>query len=260
MKRFPSRLALGLMAGLIAHAAGAAAPAATVNGTAISSNRVDVMLNEQRSQGAPDTPQLRDAVREELIRREVLAQEAAKKGLDKKAETQAQMDLARQAVLIRAYIQDYVKANPVGEADLRKEYDGIKGQMGSKEYKPRHVLVETEDEAKAIIAKLRAGEKFDVLAKQSKDPGSKDNGGELGWSNPGMFVKPFSEAMVKLEKGQYSATPVKSDFGYHVIQLDDVRDLKAPAFDEVKAQLEQRLQQQKIEKHIAELRAKAKVQ
>jgi peptidyl-prolyl cis-trans isomerase C len=260
MKRFPSRLALGLMAGLIAHAAGAAAPAATVNGTAISTNRVDVMLNEQRSQGAPDNPQLRDAVREELIRREVLAQEAAKKGLDKKAETQAQMDLARQAVLIRAYIQNYVKANPVGEADLRKEYDSIKGQMGSKEYKPRHVLVETEDEAKAIIAKLRAGEKFDVLAKQSKDPGSKDNGGDLGWSNPGMFVKPFSEAMMKLEKGQYSATPVKSDFGYHVIQLDDVRDLKAPAFEEVKAQLEQRLQQQKIEKHIAELRAKAKVQ
>ncbi|MDT3671079.1 MAG: peptidylprolyl isomerase [Aromatoleum sp.] len=260
MKRFPSRLALGLMAGLIAHAAGAAAPAATVNGTAIPANRVDVMMNEQRAQGAPDSPQLRDAVREELVRREVLAQEAVKKGLDKKAETQAQMDLARQAVLIRAYIQDYVKANPISEADLRKEYEGIKSQMGSKEYKPRHVLVETEDEAKAIIAKLRGGEKFETLAKQSKDPGSKDQGGELGWSNPGMFVKPFSDAMVKLEKGQYTTTPVKSDFGYHVIQLDDVRDMKAPAFEEVKPQLEQRLQQQKVEKHVADLRAKAKVQ
>ncbi|MCK9983531.1 MAG: peptidyl-prolyl cis-trans isomerase C [Azoarcus sp.] len=260
MIRFPSRLALCLMAGLIGQAAQAAGPAATVNGTAIPAARADVMFNEQRAQGAPDNPQLRDAVREELIRREVLAQEAAKKGLDKKTEVQAQMDLARQAVLLRAYIQDYVKTNPVTDADLKKEYDSVKSKMGSKEYKPRHVLVETEDEAKAIIAKLKAGEKFDALAKQSKDPGSKDNGGDLGWSNPGMFVKPFSDAMVKLEKGKYSDTPVKSDFGYHVIQLDDVRDLKAPDFDEVKPQLEQRLQQQKIEKHIMDLRAKAKVQ
>ncbi|NMG45607.1 peptidylprolyl isomerase [Aromatoleum toluvorans] len=261
MIRFPSRLALCLMAGLIgqaAHAAGAA-PTATVNGTAIPAARAEVMFNEQRAQGAPDSQQLRDAVREELIRREILAQEASKKGLDKKGEIQAQMDLARQAVLLRAYIQDFVKANPISEADLKKEYDSVKSKMGAKEYKPRHVLVETEDEAKAIIAKLKAGEKFDVLAKQSKDPGSKDNGGDLGWSNPGMFVKPFSEAMVKLEKGKYSDTPVKSDFGYHVIQLDDVRDLKAPDFAEVKPQLEQRLQQQKIEKHIADLRAKATV-
>jgi len=260
MKRFPSRLALGLMAGLIAHAAGAAAPTATVNGTAIPPTRAAVMLDEQRAQGAPDSPELQDAVREELIRREVLSQEAVKKGIDKKQETQAQMDLARQAVLIRAYLQDFMKANPVGEAELRKEYDGIKSTMGSKEYKPRHVLVETEDEAKAIIAKLRSGEKFEDLAKQSKDPGSKDRGGELGWSNPGMFVKPFSEAMMKLEKGQYSATPVKSDFGYHVIQLDDVRDLKAPGFEEVKPQLQQRMQQQKVEKHILDLRNKAKIQ
>ena len=164
MKRFPSRLAFGLIAGLIAHAAGAAAPAATVNGTAIPTTRSDVMLNEQRAQGAPDSPQLRDAVREELIRREVLAQEATKKGLDKKAEVQAQMDLARQAVLLRAYIQDYVKANPITEADLKKEYETIKRQMGTKEYKPRHVLLETEDEAKAVISKLRAGEKFETLA------------------------------------------------------------------------------------------------
>lgn len=260
MNRFPSRLALGLITGLFVHTAAVAAPAATVNGKSIPSEQADVMLNEQRAQGAPDNQQLRDAVREELIRREVLAQEAAKKGLDKKADVQAQMDLARQAVLLRAYMQDFVKNNPVTDADLKKEYDTIKGQMGAKEYKPRHILLESEEAAKAVIAKLRAGEKFEELAKQSKDPGSKDSGGDLGWSNPGMFVKPFSEAMVKLEKGQYSATPVKSDFGYHVIQLDDVRDLKAPEFASVKAQLEQRLQQQKIEKHIMDLRGKAKVQ
>lgn len=260
MKRFPSSLALGLIAGMFVHAAGAAAPTATVNGKAIPAERAEVMLNEQRAQGAPDNPQLHDAVREELIRREVLAQEAAKKGLDKKADVQAQMDLARQAVLLRAYVQDFMKSNPITEADLKKEYDTIKTQMGSKEYKPRHVLLATEEEAKAVITKLRAGEKFEELAKQSNDPGSKDTGGDLGWSNPGMFVKPFAEAMVKLEKGQYSATPVKSDFGYHVIQLDDVRELKAPEFVTVKAQLEQRLQQQKIEQHLLDLRNKAKVQ
>lgn len=266
MKRFPSRLVVGLITALVAHAAGAAAAsgasstAVTVNGTAIPSTRVDVMMKEQRAQGAPDSAELRDAVREELVRRELLAQEAMKKGLDKKPESQAQMDLAKQAVLIRAYIQDYVRSNPISEAELRKEYESIKSQMGAKEYKPRHVLVETEDEAKAIIAKLRSGEKFETLATQSKDPGSKDSGGELGWSNPNMFVKPFSDALVKLEKGQYTQTPVKSDFGYHVIQLDDVRDVKPPEFEEVKPQLEQRMQQQRIEKHINDLRAKAKVQ
>lgn len=263
MKRFPSRLVFGLTAAFVAHAAGAAASgstAVTVNGTAIPSTRVEVMMKEQRAQGAPDSQELRDAVREELVRRELLAQESVKKGLDKKAETQAQIDLARQAVLIRAYIQDYVASNPIGAAELRKEYESVKARIGAKEYKPRHILVETEDEAKAIIAKLRSGEKFETLAKQSKDPGSKDSGGELGWSNPNMFVKPFSEALVKLDKGQYTQAPVKSDFGYHVIQLDDERDVKPPEFEEVKPQLEQRMQQQQIEKHISDLRAKAKVQ
>jgi peptidyl-prolyl cis-trans isomerase C len=132
--------------------------------------------------------------------------------------------------------------------------------MGDKEYKPRHVLVETENEAKAIIARLQNGTPFEEVAKESRDPGSRERGGDLGWSNPGMYVQPFSEAMVKLEKGKYTSTPVKSDFGYHVIQLDDVRDVQAPPFEEVKAQLEQRLQQQKVERHVLELREKAKVE
>ncbi|NMG64090.1 peptidylprolyl isomerase [Azoarcus indigens] len=260
MKRFPSRLAIGLIAAFLAQGAMAAAPYATVNGTAIPASRAEAMLNEQRAQGAQDSPQLNDAVREELVRREVLSQEATKKGLEKKSDVQAQMDLAKQAILIRAYLQDYVKTHPVTDAEIRKEYDTIKSRMGEKEYKPRHILVETEDQAKAIIAKLQSGSKFEDLAKESRDPGSKDKGGELGWSNPGMFVQPFSDAMVKLEKGKFTTTPVKSDFGYHVILLEDVRDLKAPSFDEVKPQLQQRLQQQKVEAHILELREKAKVQ
>ncbi len=260
MKRFPSRLAIGLIAAFLAHGAMAAAPYATVNGTAIPASRAEAMLNEQRAQGAQDSPQLNEAVREELVRREVLSQEATKKGLEKKSDVQAQMDLAKQAILIRAYLQDYVKTHPVTDAEIRKEYDTIKSRMGEKEYKPRHILVETEDQAKAIITKLQGGSKFEELAKESRDPGSKDKGGELGWSNPGMFVQPFSDAMVKLEKGKFTTMPVKSDFGYHVILLEDVRDLKAPSFDEVKPQLQQRLQQQKVEAHILELREKAKVQ
>lgn len=260
MKRFPSRLAMALMAGFFACSAYAADPVATVNGTAIPAARATVMLDEQKAQGAQDSPELNEAIREELIRREVLAQAAAKAGLDKRKDIQTQMDLARQAILIRAYLQDFVKNNPVTDADVAKEYESIKAKMGGKEYKPRHVLVETEDEAKAIIASLGAGGKFEeIAAKQSKDPGSKDKGGELGWSNPGMFVKPFSDAMVALEKGKYTSTPVKSDFGYHVIQLDDLRDVQPPPLDDVKPQLQQRLQQQKVEAHLTELRDKAKV-
>ncbi len=116
------------------------------------------------------------------------------------------MEMAKQAILIRAYLQDFVKNNPVSDADLKKEYDAIKGRMGDKEYKPRHVLVETEDEAKAIIAKLQSGTAFEEVAKNSRDPGSKDRGGDLGWSNPGMFVKPFSDAMVGLEKGKFTTS------------------------------------------------------
>ncbi|MBL8436988.1 MAG: peptidylprolyl isomerase [Zoogloeaceae bacterium] len=255
----PNRLALALVASLCSFAVVAAGPVATVNGTPIPAAWADAMMAEQKTQGAPDSEQLRKAVTEELVRREVIAQEARKKGLDKQAAVAAQMDLARQAILVRAALQDYAKANPVSDAQVKSEYDKIKGNLGDKEYKVRHILVEKEDDAKGIISKLQSGQKFDDLAKDSKDPGSKDKGGDLGWSNPGMFVKPFSEAMVKLEKGKFTPQPVKSDFGYHVIMLEDTRPLKAPSLDEVKAQLTQRLQQQKVEQHIMDLRAQATV-
>lgn len=260
MKAYSTRVAAGLLTALLAQAAFAAdAPVATVNGKAIPAVRAEAMLSEQKAQGTPESDQLKTAIKEELIRREVLSQAAIKKGLDKQPNIQAQMDLARQAVLIRAYLQDFVKNNPVTDAEIKAEYDKIKSSMGEKEYKVRHILVESEDEAKAIIAKLQKGEKFDELAKQSKDPGSKDRGGDLGWANPAMFVKPFSDAMVKLEKGKFTPTPVKTNFGYHVIMLDDTRPVTPPSLDEVKPQLTQRLQQQKVEKHMAELHDKAKI-
>lgn len=258
MKIVPSRLALSLAMALVG-APAFAQTVATVNGTAIPQARADVMINEQRGQGAPESEQLRNAVKEELIRREVLAQEARKKGFEKGAAVQAQIEMARQAVVVRAYLQDFVKSHAVTEAEIKAEYDKIKSQMGDKEYKARHILVEKEDEAKAIISKLDKGEKFDELAKQSKDPGSKDKGGELGWANPSNFVKPFAEALTKLEKGKYSSTPVKTDFGYHVIKLDDSRPVKTPSLEEARPQLKQRLEQARVERHIAELRSKAAI-
>ena len=190
----------------------------------------------------------------------MLSQAAKKKGFDKKPEVNAQFELARQGILVNAYLQDFVNTHPVKDEAVKNEYDAIVKAMGDKEYKARHILLDKEDDAKSIVARLQKGEKFEELAKQSKDPGNKDRGGDLGWSHPGGYVKPFADALVKLEKGKFSATPVKTEFGWHVIQLDDIRELKHPPFDEVKPQIQQRLQQQALEKHIAELRAKTKVE
>jgi peptidyl-prolyl cis-trans isomerase C len=236
------------------------ATVATVNGKAIPKTRADAMIASPAAQGQPDSPELRKAVMEELVRREILAQEAVKKGFDKKPEIQGQMDLARQTVLIGAYLSDYVKAHPVTDEQIKKEYTEITSKLGNKEYKARHILVETEDQAKAIIVKLKKGEKIEDLAKESKDPGSKDRGGDLGWANPASFVSPFSAAMAKLEKGKFTEVPVKTDFGWHVILLEDTRELKLPSMEEVKPQITQQLQQRVVQKHMDELRAKAKVE
>jgi peptidyl-prolyl cis-trans isomerase C len=249
-------------------AAFAAAPAiaadvksvATVNGKPIPVARANVLLANQIAQGQANTPELQNAVREELVRREILAQEANKKGVDKKPEVQAQLELARQGVVIGAYLNEYARNVKISDADVTNEYSNITKAVGDKEYKARHILVEKESDAKDIIVSLNKGGKFDDLAKASKDPGSKERGGDLGWANRASYVPPFSEAMVKLKPGQFTQAPVQTNFGWHVIQLDDVRDLKAPPFDEVKPQIIQRMRQQAVGKHILDLRAKAKVE
>ncbi|MCL2635113.1 MAG: peptidylprolyl isomerase [Betaproteobacteria bacterium] len=232
---------------------------ATVNGQPIPQSVYDAFLAEQKAQGAQDGPELQNAIREELIRRELLAQEAKKRGMDKKNTVPGQIELAKQAVLIRAYLTDYVRTNPITEESLKAEYESIKANIGGTEYKVRHILVEKEDDAKAIIAKLDKGEKFSELAKQSKDPGSRDSGGDLGWSSPAAYVKPFGEALTQLKKGEYTKTPVKTDFGYHVIEMEDSRPANPPPFEQVKPQLQQRASQQQVEQLVKDLRAKAKV-
>jgi peptidyl-prolyl cis-trans isomerase C len=217
----------------------------------------DVLLKERLAQGGQDTPEIRNQVKEELNTRELLAREARKQGIDKNADVKTQMDLASQTVLVRAYVSDWVKKNPVPETDLKKEYDSIKSQIGDKEYKVRHILVKTEDQAKDIIAELQKGAKFDELAKaRSEDPGSKEKGGDLDWNAPANFVKPFGDAMKATPKGKFTAQPVQTQFGWHVIEVDDVRDAKVPAFDEVKPQLQQRMQAQWLDKYFKDLRAK----
>ena len=234
---------------------------ATVNGVAISQAVANAFVAEQKGQGAPDTPELKSAVREELIRRELMVQEAKKLALDKNPEVAAQADLARQAIYARAFVQDFLKKHPISDrGQVKAAYDKMKPQMGNTEYKVRHILVEQEGEAKAIIANLKKGAKFDELAKQSKDPGSREKGGDLGWSSTANYVKPFADAVGGLAKGKYTETPVKTDFGYHVILLEDSRPTTPPPFDQVKQQLTQRLQQEQVRKLVGDLRAKAKVE
>ena len=231
----------------------------TVNGVAVSQNLANFFIAEQKSRGAPDSPELKEAVREELIRRELIMQAVKKSGLDKKPEVIAQAEAERQGQLIRIYIQDYAAKNPIPEAKLRADYEKIKEQLGETEYKSRHILVATEEEAKALIEKLAKGEKFETLATQSTDPGSKENGGDLGWSSPASFVKPFGDALASLEKGKYTEVPVKSDFGYHVILLEDTRPLAAPSFEELQPRLMQQAQSEQISKMMDDLRSKAKI-
>jgi peptidyl-prolyl cis-trans isomerase C len=234
---------------------------AKVNGVAIPQSRADILVKEMSAQGRPDTPEMRDAIKQELINREIVAQEAVKKGLDKRAEVVTQIDLQRQAVLINAYLQDYLKANPVSDDDVKKEYERVKASAGGREYKVRHILVETEDEGKQIIAQLKKGASFEKLAgEKSKDQGSKDRGGDLDWATPARYVPAFGQAITKLKKGQVTDAPVQTQFGWHVIRVDDERPSKFPGFDEVKPQIEQQLRQQTVNKAFTDLRAKAKVE
>ncbi len=235
--------------------------AAMVNGVSIPQSRVDMRVKIATSQGQVDSPELRKAVLDDMINLEVLAQEAKKKGLDKDPEVIQQTQLADQSVLVSAFVQDYAKNHPITDDQLKQEYDKLKVNLGSKEYKARHILVDTEDEAKAIIAQLGKKGKFDKIATaKSKDAGSAAHGGELDWAVPSNFVPPFANALVGLKKGAYTKEPVKSQYGWHIIKLDDVRDLKMPSLEELKPQIMQRMQQQSIQEYVADLRSKAKIE
>lgn len=250
------------MASLLALSAGAMAQnVAIVNGKAVPKARLDTLAQQVAKAGRPVTPEMEGQLRDEVIAREVFMQEAEKQGIAGSDDFKAQMELARQTLMIRELFANYQKAHPVTDADLKAEYDKFAAASGGKEYKARHILVEKESEATAIIASLKKGAKFeDIAKKQSKDPGSGAKGGDLDWANPSSYVPEFTEALLKLNKGQTTDTPVKSQFGYHVIRVDDIRSAKLPPFEEVKPQIAQQLQQQKLVAFQEELRKKAKIE
>jgi peptidyl-prolyl cis-trans isomerase C len=234
---------------------------AIVNGKAVSKSRVDALAQQMARSGRPIPPEMQAQLKDEVILREVFMQEAQSKGLDATEDYKNQIELARQGILIRELFSEFQKANPITDADIKAEYDKFAAANAGKEYRARHILVEKEDQAKALIAQLKKGAKFEDLAKKnSKDPGSGANGGDLDWAPAGNYVKEFSDAMVALSKGKVTDTPVKSQFGFHVIRLDDVRDAQLPKFDDVKPQIAQQLQQAKMAKYQEDLRAKAKIE
>lgn len=261
MLKFPK---LALLSALLAFTACTQAAdeksAALVNGVSIPQSRVDLRVKAALSQGQPDSPDLRKSVLDDLINLEVISQAAAKNDLDKQAEVTQQLALARQSILAGAFVQDHVKNAPISEDALKQEYDTYKQRVGNKEYKLSHILVDSEEEANKVAAELKKGAKFSKVAKaKSKDMGSKDKGGELGWASPSTFVQPFAEAATKLAKGKVSA-PVQTQFGWHVIKLEDTRERKMETFEEMKPRIDNFLRQKDIQKTIEDLRSKAKIE
>jgi len=232
---------------------------AIVNGKAVPKARVDTLLQQAERAGQQVSPEMQGQARDQVVLREIFAQEAEKRGIAATPDYKAQMDLARQSILIRELFEDFKKKNVVSDADAKAEYDKFKAQATGTEYRARHILVEGEDEAKALIAQIKGGAKFEDLAKaKSKDPGSGENGGDLDFAKPENYVPEFSKAMTALKKGEMTPAPVKSQFGWHIIKLEDTREAQFPPFEQVKGQIQQRLAQVKLQKYQDDLRKGAK--
>jgi peptidyl-prolyl cis-trans isomerase C len=238
--------------------------AVIVNGKAIPKSQLDKLVEKT---GKPDNPQVRDQAREMLITRELVLQEADKRGVIQKESVREQLEQSRVGVLVAAVFEDYIEREGVSDAELKAAYENVKDEYSGKEYHVEHILVDKEADAKAIIAQLKAGANFEDIAKaKSKDPGSAKNGGDLGWVSDKSLVPEFSKAMVQLKNGQTTDKPVKSQFGYHIIKVLDSREAKAPSLDEMKDQLKQMImadqnwQKAKFSEMMQKLRAKAKIQ
>ena len=234
---------------------------AIVNGKAVPMERVEALAKQVQASGQPVDEATRAQLKQEVIMREIFMQEAEKRGVAGGDDYKVQMELARQTLMIRALFANEEKAHPVTDADVQAEYDKFTAANGGKEFRARHILVEKEDEAKAVITQLKGGAKFEDLAKKlSKDPGSGANGGDLDWANAASYVTEFSEAMIKLGKGEMTQEPVKSQFGWHVIRVDDIRQAQLPKLEEIKDQIAQQLKQQRLSAFQNGLREKAKVE
>ena len=235
-------------------------PLAVVNGKE-SPALYGELVKREMAQGQPDSPQLDERVRESLINLELLSRAALDKGLDKDPNLAAALDIRRKDQLAKAYLEDYVKSHPVSDADIQATYDKAKAEPLEPEYRARHILVKTEAEAKKIIADLGKKAKFEDLAKKhSKDPGSAKNGGALDWSDRRAYVPEFSDALASLKKGETTKTPVKTQFGYHIIRLDDTRQPEFPQLEAVRGEIVKQLQNQRVREAITAARAGAKIE
>ncbi|MCY4746605.1 peptidylprolyl isomerase [Pelomonas sp. UHG3] len=244
MKKF----ALAAAVAALVPAAAIAQNIATVNGKPVPKARMETLIQQVTKSGQQQrSPELEAQVKDEVVRREIFMQAAEKAGIPQSSDYKAQMELARQMLLIRGLMEDFKAKNPVADAEAQAEYDKFKAANTGNEYRARHILVDKEEDAKALIAQIKGGASFEELAKKnSKDTGSAQNGGDLDFANPNNFVPEFSKAMTALQKGEMTQEPVKSQFGYHIIKLEDTRAATFPAFDDVKAQIKQRIEQQKM--------------
>jgi len=247
-----------LIAALAIPFAAMAQNVATVNGKPVPMARVDALI-KTATHGQEATPEMKAQAKDQVVIREIFAQEAEKQGISSSADYKTQLELVRQTVLINTLFQNFIKAHPISDADAQAEYNKIKAEQSGQEYDARHILVDSEDEAKKLIAQIKAGSKFeDVAKKSSKDTGSAENGGDLGWAKPGNYVPEFATALQGLKKGQMTDTPVKTQFGYHIIRLEDTRAAQFPSFDEVKDKVKQQLEQVKLQEYQEKLRKAAK--
>ena len=233
---------------------------ATVNGKPISRASFEIMANEVNERRG-ENKIADDKIIDELIKREVLSQNLVVSDSIKDPKLAAKIENAERMMLSQAAAEAFLETADVSDADLKKEYDDRIGAMQKTEYRARHILVDSEALAKEVIGKLAKGEKFEALAKKySKDPGSKDKGGELGWFSPQQMVEPFSKVVVGLKAGETTAAPVQTQFGWHVINLEETRDQQVPPFEAVKDQLKGMVQTKKLQENINALMAKAKVE
>jgi peptidyl-prolyl cis-trans isomerase C len=232
---------------------------AIVNGKAVPKTRLDFLLKQAEQNGQPITPALEQQARDQVVMREIFAQEAQRRGLGTQSSFREKLEVARQSILIGELFDAYVKENPVTDADAQAEYDKIKAREAGTEYRARHILVEKEDEAKRLIAQIKAGAKFDELAKKhSQDPGSGARGGDLDFAKGDAYVAEFSQAMTALKAGEMTPEPVKSQFGWHIIRLEETREAQFPGFEEVKEQVKRSLSQQRVQAYQESLRKAAK--
>jgi len=233
---------------------------AVVNGTNITSATLNKYAKRRGMPKDADPVQQQNAMIEELINRELIYQDANKKGIDKKPSVVAEINSQRVNIIASAMLKEESSKTTISDADLKKEYDRYISKNKGKEYKARHILLENETDAKAIIAELDKGADFATLAKERSTGPSGEVGGDLGWFKPGAMVKPFTVAVEALQDGKYSKSPVKTQFGWHVILREQTRDVAAPPYDSLKEQIRMRLQNKSVENYIASLRKGAKIE